>query len=64
MKALSMRRFWHLTLLLFLGTFYGVYMASVYKTTAQGFLSDSLLTTVGSLGAVCNGGSRIMWAAL
>ena len=50
--------------LLFLGMFYGLYIASVYKTTAQNSLSDLTLTFAGAIGSVCNGSSRIAWAAL
>ena len=39
-------------------------MASVYKTTAQDFLSDHTLTLAGAIGSICNGSSRIFWATL
>lgn len=48
----------------FLGPFFGFYIASVYKTSNQDNLDDSILTIVGSLGAICNGGSRIIWGTL
>jgi len=54
----------HITAMLFFGIFYGIYVASVYKTTSQKVLSDRTLTLAGAIGSVCNGGSRIMWATL
>jgi len=50
--------------MLFFGIFYGVYVASVYKTAVNGILGDHVLTLAGALGSVCNGSSRIMWATL
>ena len=50
-------------IMLYSGVFYGVYMASVYKTLALN-IDDHALTVAGSIGAVCNGGSRIFWASL
>jgi MFS-type transporter involved in bile tolerance (Atg22 family) len=50
--------------ILALGSFYGLYVASVYKTINQVNLSDKILTIAGALGSVCNGCSRIMWATL
>jgi MFS family permease len=51
-------------LILFFGIFYGIYLASVYKPTAQDTLEDHTLTLAGALGSVCNGGSRIVWASI
>lgn len=64
--ALKTWRFYHMSALLFIGMFYGLFIASVYKTTAQGKdgLSDRVLTIAGAIGSVCNGSSRIMWATL
>ena len=59
-----MPRFWYVALMLFLGTFYGCYVVSVYKTVANVNLEDHLLTLAGSLGSACNGSSRIIWATL
>jgi MFS family permease len=50
-------------LLLFSGIFFGVYLASVYKTLAID-IEDSALTIAGAIGSVCNGGSRIIWATI
>ena len=50
--------------MLFLGIFYGIYMAGVYKKTAQEDLSDNVLTLAGAIGSVCNGCSRYFWASL
>jgi nitrate/nitrite transporter NarK len=38
-------------------------VASVYKTFDQDNLSDKVLTIAGAMGSVCNGCSRILWAA-
>lgn len=48
----------------YLGLFYPLYIASVYKPIAQNILHDSVLTFAGALGSVCNGCSRIFWAWL
>jgi hypothetical protein len=50
--------------MLFNGIFFGIYIAAVYKTTAQDFLKDNVLTLTGAFGSVCNGGGRIFWATL
>ena len=50
--------------MIYTGLFYGVYMASVYKISAQEFISDKVLTTAGAIGAFCNGGSRLGWATI
>ena len=63
-EALTVKRFWYLAAMLFLGTFYGCYVVSVYKTVANVNLEDHLLTLAGSLGSACNGSSRIIWATL
>jgi hypothetical protein len=47
------------------GTFFGLYIASTFKTYADtNYISDSTLTLAGSLGAICNGGSRLLWGSL
>jgi len=63
-RALKMGRFWYLGLILFLGTFYGCYLISVYKALASTILRDDILTLAGSLGSAFNGTSRIMWGTL
>lgn len=50
--------------MLFLGIFYGIYMAAVYKKTAQDYLDDDILTLAGAIGSICNGCSRYLWASL
>lgn len=50
--------------MLLFGMFFGLFMAGVYKQTALKYLSDHTLTLAGALGSVCNGSSRIIWAAL
>ena len=51
-----------MTLLLFQGSFFGLYIASVYKAVSDNCLSDYILTLAGSLGSICNGSSRIIWS--
>ena len=63
-EALTCRRFYHQALLFFLGMFFGLYMASVYKFAAEETLDDKSLTVAGAIGSVCNGGSRVFWASL
>ena len=53
-----------MTLMLILGEFFCLYMASAYKLIAQNSLSDSTLTTAGALGAIFNGMSRPVWGIL
>jgi len=48
----------------FNGVFFGVYVASVYKTVALGLIDDRTLTIAGSFGSFINGSSRILWASL
>ena len=48
-----------------LGTFFSLYIASAYKVSADdNFISNRDLTIAGSIGAVCNGSSRLIWASL
>jgi len=63
-EGIQSKRFWQMGLLAYFGVFYGVYLASVYKTTADDVLKDHTLTLAGALGSVCNGSSRIMWASV
>jgi len=49
-------------IMLFFGTFYGAYMAANYKFISE--LDDVTLTIAGSVGAIFNGGSRLMWGVL
>jgi hypothetical protein len=50
--------------MLYCGLFYGIFVATVYKSSASKILDDKTLTTAGMIGAACNGGSRIIWATL
>jgi nitrate/nitrite transporter NarK len=50
--------------MMFNGVFFGAYIASVYKNICLDKLSDEQLTLAGSIGSLCNGASRIMWATL
>jgi len=59
-----MIQFYHLGSMFFFGLFFGLFIASVYKTTAQEFLTDRNLTVAGAIGSICNGCSRIIWATL
>lgn len=63
-EGLRHPRFYHLLLMMVLGIFYGIYMAGVYKKTAQDYLDDNTLTIAGAIGSICNGCSRYMWASL
>ena len=51
-------------IMLIFGLFYSLYIASVYKSFGAEKLGDSVLTWAGSIGAICNGCSRILWATL
>ncbi len=64
MEGIKTGRFWHFTILLGVGIFYDLYMASVYKTIAEDHIHDHTLTLAGSFGSICNGCSRIGWASL
>jgi len=48
----------------FNGVFFGVYVASVFKSVALGYIGDKTLTIAGSMGAFINGSSRLLWATL
>ena len=50
--------------MLFNGIFFGAYVSSVYKGVALSYLDDQTLTLAGSLGAIANGSSRLLWAYL
>ena len=64
-EAYTSVRFKKICIMFMFGTFYGLYMASSYKIAAdEDYIDDEHLTIAGSLGAVCNGGSRLMWATL
>jgi hypothetical protein len=49
--------------MLFFGFFYGVYVANVYKASAADVMDDKILTYAGMIGSLCNGSSRVIWAA-
>jgi hypothetical protein len=59
-----MKRFWHLSLLLFLGSFPAFYAANVYKIAVNGILSDHTLTIAASIGSIMIAVSRLGWATL
>ena len=64
-EAFRSTEFWILTILLFQGLFYGLYVASVFKFAAQSTItSDTAITAAGAVGSMCNGGSRVFWAGL
>jgi len=46
------------------GIFFGIYIASVYKSVALDTLSDKALTFAGVLAAIGNGSSRVIWSSL
>lgn len=62
--ALRMARFWQIFFMLLFGSFFSLYVASVFKIVAKKYVSDSVLTMAGSVGAISNSGARIFWAAL
>ena len=56
-----------MSLMLYSGLFFGVYVASVYKSIASGIpneIGDKALTLTGAIGSVMNGSSRVIWATL
>ena len=65
-EALQTWKFYHMALMIYCSAFYGMYMAVVFKNfgSVYGNISDSMLTLAGSLGAACNGLSRVFWATL
>jgi len=63
-ESVRTTRFLQMGTMFLAGPVFGFYVASVYKTSNQGMLSDSILTVAGSLGAICNGSSRIIWGGL
>jgi hypothetical protein len=64
-EAYNSTRFAQICAMFMFGTFYGLYIASAYKVSADmDAISDEALTIAGSFGAICNGGSRILWASL
>ena len=63
-ESLKTWRAWHMLFLLFLGSFYPLFIASAYKPIAQDVLEDSVLTVAGAIGGICNGFSRLFWAIL
>jgi len=63
-EALQMWRFYHLLILMTLGTFLPFYVANVYKIMADGFLLDHTLAIAASAGNIVNGASRFAWSTL
>lgn len=65
-EGLKLFRVWHLALMAFCSAFYGLYMASVFKSfgLSEADIDDLTLTLAGSLGGIMNGAGRIVWAAL
>ena len=54
-----------LYLISFCQIFYGYYILSMYKTLGTTKIAnDQLLTTIGSIGSLINGVSRIFWSTL
>ena len=60
-EAYSSVRFKKIIVMFMFGIFIGLYIASAYKISADPSVGDEYLTVAGSLGAVCNGLSRIFW---
>jgi len=45
--------------------FYGYYIIGIFKTLGATTIDDDrFLTLIGSVGALCNGLSRIVWSSL
>ena len=65
-EGLTHRKFYHLAIMLYCSTFYGMYMSSAYKNfgSKKGNIDDFTLTLAGAFGSICNGFSRIFWASL
>jgi MFS family permease len=64
-EGLKMRRYWHFYAMAFFSAFYGLYMASVYKTLGlENDIDDLTLTWAGSLGSLSNGVSRFGWGLI
>ena len=58
-------RTWHLWLMVICSSCYGLFIASTFKSYGSLFItSDTFLSIVGSIGAVCNGLGRPLWATL
>ena len=53
LESLKTWRAWHILVLLFLGCFYPLFIASAYKPIAQDVLEDSVLTVAGAIGGIC-----------
>ncbi len=49
-----------MTVIMYLGLFYGIYIISVYKLYASKYLSDYTLTLAGMVACISNGSSRII----
>ena len=65
MKILKSKKLYHIFLMNFFSSGLGLLVASNFKN--YGLLKindDEFLTIVGSIGAVCNGGGRILWGIL
>lgn len=62
-EAVNSTRFKQICFMFLFGTFNGLYVASAYKVSND-YLEDGPLTIAGAIGAVCNGGSRLMWGTL
>lgn len=64
-EAVKLFKFYHLLLMLICSAFYGMYMTAAYKILGQEYEIDDLtLTTAGSIGAVFNGGAKVIAGVL
>ena len=64
-KILKSREFWFLYILAVCYFFYGFYMMSAFKIFGSTKISDDkFLTIIGAVGALINGGMRIVWSSL
>jgi len=59
-----MFEFYYVWVMLFCSAFYGMFMAAAFKNygSTAGKIDDVTLSWAASIGALCNGISRIVWA--
>ncbi|CAD8092769.1 unnamed protein product [Paramecium sonneborni] len=64
-QGLKSRPFWFLVIMVLCSIIFGMLLANCYKIFGQTLgIDDAKLTILGSVQAVCNGGSRFGWAVL
>ncbi|CAD8089028.1 unnamed protein product [Paramecium sonneborni] len=64
-QGLKSRPFWFLVVMVLCSIIFGMLLANCYKVFGQTLgINDAKLTVLGSVQAICNGGSRFGWAVL